>query len=189
MNAYLGCCFILLSAIVSWPIAGVAQDDDGQITINSASLEIDDAEGRLNVDADITLPREITAGLNSGVPLEFIVELQLQRPRRWLPAANLATFQRRYSLVYYELTRHYRVRALDTDVSRNFRSLLPALEELGEMRDIMLPITAIQASSLKNAKLASLHIKLNSNALPLPLQPVFTSTWRLSSKEYQWPIN
>ena len=189
MNAHLACGFILLSATISWPIAGLAQDDDGQIIIHSASVELGEAKGRLSVDADITLPREIRAGLNSGVPLEFIVELQLQRPRRWLPDANLATFQRRYSLIYYELTRHYRVRALDTDVSRSFRSLLPALEELGELRDIMLPVTAEQALSLKNAKQASLQIKLNSDALPLPLQPVFTSTWRLSSKEYQWPLN
>ncbi|MEE9333881.1 MAG: DUF4390 domain-containing protein [Granulosicoccaceae bacterium] len=180
---------ILLSAIVSWSVAGIAQDDDGRITIYSASVELKDATGRLSVDAEITLPREIREGLNSGVPLEFIVELQLQRPRRWLPAANLATFQWRYSLIYYELTRHYRVRALDTDISRNFRSLLPALEELGELRDIMLPIASEQAPSLSGATRASLHIKLNSNALPLPLQPVFTSTWRLSSKEYQWPLN
>ena len=189
MIAQLASCVVLLTVIISWPVVGVSQDDDGQIIINSASVELMDAKGRLSVDADITLPREITAGLNSGVPLEFIVELQLQKPRAWLPAANLATFQRRYSLVYYELTRHYRVRALDTDVSRNFRSLLPALEELGELRDIMLPVTPDQASKLSAAKQASLQIKLNSNALPLPLQPVFTSTWRLASKEYQWPLN
>ncbi len=189
MNAHWACRFILLPAILSWSILGIAQDDDGQIFINSANVELADAKGLLSIDAEISLPREIIAGLNSGVPLEFIVELQLQRPRGWLPAANLATFQWRYSLIYYELTRHYRVRALDTDVSRNFRSLLPALEELGELRGIMLPVTTEQAPSLRQAKQASLHIKLNSNALPLPLQPVFTSTWRLSSKEYQWLLN
>lgn len=189
MNAHSARRMILLSAIVSWSITGIAQDDDGQITINVASVELTGANVRLSVDAEISLPREVVAGLNSGVPLEFIVELQLQRPRGWLPAANLATFQWRYSLIYYELTRHYRVRALDTDVSRNFRSLLPALEELGELRGIMLPVTSEQASSLLGAKQASLHIKLNSNALPLPLQPVFTSTWRLSSEEYQWLLN
>ena len=189
MNISLAGQLICLSALCAWPHAGHAQNDEGLITINAASIEFIDATARLSADAEIVLPPEIRAGLNSGVPLEFIIELRLQKPRRWLPAANLATFKRRYSLIYYELTRHYRVRALDTDVGRNFRSLLPALEDLGKLRDIMLPITLAQVPTLKNAQQASLQIKLNSEALPLPLQPVFTSTWRLSSKEYQWSLN
>ena len=189
MNAALACQLICLSAFLSWPVVGRAQNDEGIIAISSASIELIDTAGRLSADAEIVLPHEIRAGLNSGVPLEFIVELRLQRPRRWLPAANVITFQRRFSLIYYELTRHYRVRALDTDVSRNFRSLLPALEDLGKLRDIMLPITAQQIPALKTATQARLQIKLNSNALPLPLQPVFTSTWRLASKEHLWPLN
>lgn len=166
-----------------------AQSDSGQITINSAELALDGPTGVLRSDFVIMLPPEIRKGLNSGVPLEFIVELRLLRPRGWLPAATLAKFQRRYSLIYYELTRHYRVRALDTDVSRNYRSLSPALDALGELRDVMIPISKELSEHLQLATLASLNIKLNTTALPLPLQPVFSSTWRLSSKDYQWPIN
>jgi len=180
---------ILWLAVLVWPQVAHTQSEDGDITINEASVEFSESQARLSIDADIDLPREIKAGLDSGVPLEFIVEMRLLKPRRWLPAATLVTFQRRYSLIYYELTRHYRVRALDTDVSRNFRSLLPALEELGDLRNLMLTLTPKQQLKLSDARHAAVQIKLNSAALPLPLQPVFTSTWRLSSKDYSWPLN
>jgi len=179
---------LLLAATIAWAGQSHAQSDDGEITINSASIAFDGLVASLDIDADIALPREIRAGLNSGVPLEFIVQMRFSKPRGWLPAATLAKFERRYSLIYYELTRHYRVRALDTDISRNFRSLFPALEELGDLRDVMLTLTPEQSRKLEEAQHASVQIKLNSAALPLPLQPVFTSTWRLSSKDYSWPL-
>ncbi len=178
---------IIAMAVLS--VKAHAQSDSGQIAIQSALLELDGPVGMLRADFEILLPPEIRKGLNSGVPLEFVVELRLLRPRGALPAATLAKFQRRYSLIYYELTRHYRVRALDTDVSRNYRSLSPALDALGELRDVMIPISKELNEDLKLASQASLNIKLNTTALPLPLQPVFSSTWRLSSKDYKWQIN
>lgn len=180
--------------VAIWVLAGCSfsahgQNDSGNIDISSASIDFDGSTGLLRADVEIVLPPEVRNGLNSGVPLEFIVELRLLRPRGWLPAATLAKFQRRYSLIYYELTRHYRVRALDTDVSRNYRSLSPALDALGELRDVMIPISKELNMDLQLTSQASLGIKLDTTALPLPLQPVFSSTWRLSSKDYLWPIN
>jgi len=33
---------------------------------------------------------------------------------------------------------------------------------------------------------AALELRLDSKALPLPLQPLIASSWHLSSEEYQW---
>ncbi len=155
----------------------------GSIVLSDVSLQAVNEGLYLDAQADINLPDTIKAGLDSGVPLAFILSLKFIQPRAFWFDQSLARYQQRYVLTYYELTRHYRVHAQDTDVSRNYRSLSAALSGLGNVDK--LPIPAPEGTSMT----ASLTFKLDTTSLPLPLQPLIISSWRLSSEEYLWPVN
>jgi len=159
-------------------------EETGSIDIVQADLLRTPGNWLLDATAEIQLSPEIRSGLDSGVPLEFIVDLSIRQPRSWWLDRKLVSFQRRYSLIYYELTRHYRVQAIGTDVSHNFRSLLAALDELGSLRGVAIPIEVDATASLEGR----LQIRLDNRALPLPLQPFLSGAWRLSSEEYVWPL-
>jgi len=170
--------------------------EQGSIQVLDASLHQLKAQWFLDAQAEIELGPAIRAGLDSGVPLIFIVELQLDEPRTGWFNTPVLDFKQRYSLNYYELTRHYRLQRIDTKTvdgsSRNFRSLLAALDDLGSIHSLYVgqpSVSLVDSNSPQRKLLATLSIQLDSGALPLPLQPLIASTWSLASEDYAWWVN
>jgi len=180
---------------------------ESSITIDSASLK-PPREGaahttwRLDADAEIELNRAMRAGLDNGVPLHFVVQFEIRERRNFWPDSVLLRHRQRYSVIYYELTKHYRVQtnmptgSRDVIDTRNYRSLLPALDGLGRLRGLPIEISPALALRVNSEKtqpqrplIASLSIKLDGGALPLPLQPLVSSTWRMASEDYTWPFH
>lgn len=174
------------------------QADEGLILVSDVSLIQDRGRYFLDANIDIDLPITIRAGLDSGVPLIFVLTLQFLEPSRYWFDKQLETIEHRFSLTYYELTRHYRVRRLATNTHHNYRSLSSALRGLGTIEDLplMLKKTSFLLSDADTTATsqvepieAVLDFRLDSRSLPLPLQPVITSSWRLASEELSWLVN
>lgn len=184
VTACLLVCSMLFSSSVS-----LAQsiDEAGFIRIDSATFDEKPDAWLLNLDAEVQLSPTMRQGLNNGVPLQFIVEVNIKEPRRFWFDKTLQTFQYRYTLIYYELTRHYRLQSMDGNKSHNFRSLIEALDELGRIQNL----TVLKPDLYHRAEspIAELSFQLDSKALPLPLQPLISSDWKLASEEYAWSLN
>ena len=171
------------------PSIAVAQAglDNGGIGVQSARLRTTLTGWELIAQADIQLTPEIRQGLNSGVPLHFIVDIRIKRERPFWLDKTLLKHQYHYSLIYYELTRHYRLQSLTTGESANFRSLLAALDRLGRLQGLIVnrPDNFDNGGELQ----AHLSVRLDEKALPLPLQPLLSSTWKLASEDFAWSLN
>lgn len=161
--------------------------DQGQIEVSSAQLRDSVGGWQLTADAEITLSREIRQGLDNGVPLQFIVAFRIKKPRTWWLDKTLVETEHRFSLIYYELTRHYRLQSVNTQQSRNYRSLLAALDDLGAIQGM----TINRPASFKDSGdlFGHISVRLDGKALPLPLQPLLSSTWRLASEDFTWSLN
>ncbi len=181
---------LLLGASVFWKFWKAASNaEDNGITLSDMQVEVEKQQLHLSADARITLPATVEAGLDNGVPLTFVLSLQVLQPRTWWLDRTIVDVQRRYTLTYYELTRHYRVRTLETDVNRNFRSLSSALAGLGELSPASFELDTQQLRSMASDDiLAILDMSLLQSALPLPLQPIIRSSWSLKSPEYRWSV-
>lgn len=190
--------FMLIISLSSRSLPGPGSEA-GSIVLEDARLRWEARQLLMSADAEIELPEPIRAGLGSGVPLDFILTLTFRQPRAYWFDHTLARYEHRFRLTYYELTRHYRVLSVDTGTSRNFRSLSAALEGLGTFRN--LPAVTLTPSGAAASDdgffepdaarssvpiVAALELRLDSKALPLPLQPLIASSWHLSSEEYQW---
>lgn len=192
---------LVFIALVGISARGLSLDGyaTGSIQLEDVSLRQGEAgQWYLSASADIDLPEPIRDGLDSGVPLDFLLTLEFRQARRHWPDPLLASYQHRFRLTYYELTRHYRVYAVDTDISRNFRSLSAALGGLGNVDRLPMVLSAdddqnralLDAVSTDTpAVLAELDFGLDLKSLPLPLQPLIASSWKLASQEYQWQVN
>lgn len=162
--------------------------------------------------AEVRLSPAIRAGLDNGVPLDFVLDVALHEARSFWFDRTVLELERRSTLVYYDLTGHYRLqvepverrvgvdwaspptshvaasaRRVARSQSRNFRSLKQALDSLGDVR--ALPLVVVDAvHPPREALSATVRLRLDDRALPLPLQPIFDSTWRLSSGERRWRL-
>ena len=181
---------VLLVGFVTVSGKRLTAANTGDIVFSQVALRRDAGQLLLDARADFDLPSTVRSGLDSGVPLNFIMTLRFIQPRRFWFDKTLAQHQQRYSINYYELTRHYRVHSLNTDISRNFRSLSSALDGLGQISALHLTLDNELGDALDSASLlAALDFRLDTSALPLPLQPLIASSWRLASKEVVWPVN
>ncbi|MFK7995684.1 MAG: DUF4390 domain-containing protein [Granulosicoccus sp.] len=164
-------------------------DGQGNIQLSDIKVSREANELVLRANARVRLPSTIQAGLDSGVPLTFVLGLRVFEPMPWLPDRTVIEHERHYKLTYYELTRHYRVLAVESNISRNFRSLSSALSGLGELGLISFTLDEQQVQQIEQTGLVgSLSMRLSKSALPLPLQPIIRSSWTLVSEEYRWPV-
>ncbi len=180
--------------LVSLPVAASADSID----ITYAAVQADETKTVISANAIIELNSTIERGLKSGVPLEFVVDVKIIQPSRWWFDKTLVSAQRRYSLTYYELTRHYRVSVIDEDITVNFRSLLTALEYMGDIAGIQIDDNSNTSDhppaehwrSMADAQ-GAIRVFLDTASLPLPLRPqlLVSDSWRLHSEEYRWAIN
>ena len=180
---------VFASAFAWQKLTAVPTDPNSSIVLSNPQLSFSEREFFLQAQARVRLPAIVQAGLNSGVRLTFVLQFRLIDPRTGWFDKTLVNLRRHYTLTYYELTRHYRVSAVESGVSRNYRSLSSALAGLGELEPINVTLGP-EIDLLTDAQnlVASVTMRLSKSALPLPLQPIVRSNWTLLSEEYRWPL-
>ncbi len=166
-------------------IAAPAQADG--IEVKKAALVAAEDGYFLEADFDIALTPTLEDALNKGVPLYFLLEFELIRPRWYWLNEKLANARQQYRMSYYALTRQYRV-GVGT-LYQNFSSLPEALEALSRvrLREIAEPGALGKGSSYT----AALRLRLDTSQLPRPFQigVVGSRDWSLSSDWHQWTIS
>jgi hypothetical protein len=156
------------------------------IEVRSAALVPADDSYFLEATFEITLTQPLEDALNKGVPLHFLVEFELTRPRWYWFNEKLANVQQRYRLSFNALTRQYRV-GVGT-LYQNFPSLAEALEFLTRvrLRDIAEPGVLKKESTYT----AALRMRLDTSQLPKPFQitAVGSRDWNIGSEWYRWTV-
>jgi len=136
--------FLLAVLLASSSIAKA----DG-IEVKSAELEVVDEILVLKADLEIGLSPALEEALNKGVPLNFVAEFELKKPRWYWLDESITVAQRHYRLSYYALTRQYQLSL--NDQYQNFSSLNDALHELGHLQEWHVAEKALVAEKLRTA--------------------------------------
>ena len=175
----------LLAALWITLLPAFAAHADG-IEVRSAALVAADDGYYVEASFDVALTSALEEALNKGVPLHFLVELELIRPRWYWLNEKVANLQQRYRLSYNALTRQYRVGV--GALYQNFPSLAEAIEVLSRvrLRDIAEP-GALRKDSTYTA---ALRMRLDTSQLPRPFQitAVGSRDWNIGSDWYRWTV-
>jgi hypothetical protein len=172
------------------------------IVVKSAELVPVDETYFLNAGFELNLGQTVEDALKKGVPLNFLVEFELTRPRySWFTywfSETVVSAQREYKLSYNALLRQYQI-SIDTPttpaqdgvmrgIGQNFYSLSEALATLSRIRNWQI----VERGQLKKrvAHEASLSMKLDVSLLPKPLQvnAIASRSWNLESERFHWTI-
>ncbi len=175
----------LLAALWLALIPATARPAEG-IEVRSAALVHADDSYYLEATFEIGLTHALEDALNKGVPLHFLVEFELIRPRWYWLNEKIASVQQRYRLAYNALTRQYRV-GVGT-LYQNFPSLNEALEFLSRTR--LREIAEPGALRKDSTYTAALRMRLDTSQLPRPFQigVVGSRDWNISSDWYRWSM-
>jgi Domain of unknown function (DUF4390) len=149
------------------------------IEVRTATITLREDGYVLDADFDITLTSTLEEILAKGVPLNFLLEVEVIRPRWYWFNDKVANVSQQYKLFYNSLTRQYRV-SLGT-LYQNFATLGEAVRFFSSVRN--LPIADKSQLQPGTVYQAAVRMRLDVSQLPKPFQitALGSREWNLSS--------
>ncbi len=152
--------------------------------VRQATLRATPQGYTLDSDVDIALNATLEDALARGIPLHFLLELEITRPREWWFAEDIAEPVRKLRIYYHLLLRRYVVESGYR--TQTAASLAEALALLGHVEDW----AVLERGALKAGKTyaARLRLRLDTAQLPKPLSigVVTGDKWELATPWYEW---
>jgi hypothetical protein len=154
------------------------------IGVKSAELRAEDDDFVLNADFDLTLNATLEEALQRGVPLYFLLELEISRPRWYWLDDKVVSYSVQYRIAWNALTRQYRVS------SGLFGQTLYTLEEVERFLSRVTSRAVARRDQLQKGVRydAALRLRLDVNQLPKPFQvdALASREWSLQSDWLRW---
>lgn len=140
----------------------------------------------LEADIDIVLSAPLEDALNKGIPLYFLLDFELVRPRWYWFNEKVVTQEQSYRLSFNALTRQYRIGV--GAFYQNFPTLKDALQVMSKVRRR----EDLDGGMLSKgtAYAAGLRLRLDTSQLPRPfnLNALGSREWSLGSEWYRWTV-
>jgi uncharacterized protein DUF4390 len=156
------------------------------IDVRSATLVAEDDGWAVEADFDVQLNGRLEEAINRGVPLYFVVEFELARPRwYWLdekPVQQSLT----YKISYTPLLRQYRLSV--GNLYQNFTRLDEVTRALSRLRGWHVADKGALKKDMQYQ--AGLRMRLDTAQLPKPFQvnAIASRDWTLASDWHRWTI-
>ena len=176
---------LLLLAALAFVMLALPARAEG-ILVRDAVLAAADEAYYLEANFEIALNPTLEEALNKSVPLYFLLEFEIIRPRwYWLDDRVIGT-QQQYRLAYNALTRQYRLGI--GAFFQNFNDLNEALAFLSRVR--RRHVLEIGMLSRGTVYAAAVRMRLDVSQLPKPFQlnALASRDWNLSSDWYRWSV-
>jgi len=154
----------LLAILLAAALAVPAFADD--IEVRDVRLRAAPEGMVLDADFDFTLGPRLSDVVANGVPIHFVVEFELARPRWYWFDEKTASKRLQLRLSYHALSRQYR---LSTGLlQQNFATLEEALNVLKRVRSWLVVERDVSLAEADYA--AAVRMRLDTTLLPKPFQ-------------------
>jgi hypothetical protein len=172
----------LLLVVACIVVAASARAD--AINVRGADLRLEDDQYLLNAEFEFSLSPTLEEALQRGIPLYFVLELEIARPRWYWFDEKLVAYQTTTRLSYNALTRQYRLS------SGLFSQTAPSLEDAIRLLSRVRSREVARRDDLPKGYRyeAALRLRLDGTQLPKPIQisALAARDWQLSSDWYRW---
>ena len=175
---------LLRSALLALLFIATAQAEG--ISVNRAEARLSDDGYQLSASYDINLTFAAQQALERGVPLYFVGEFLLTRPRWYWLDEEIFQGEQTVKLSYNVLTRQYRISR--GALFQNFAGLEDALNILSRQSSTVIPAELVEKNK---SYIAAARLRLDVAQLPKLLQvnALTGKDWTLNSDWYRWAIN
>ena len=156
------------------------------IAVRSASLEASDDGWNVEGEFDVQFSQRLEEAVNRGVPLYFVVEFELSRPRWYWFDEKPVVLSQTYKITYTPLLRQYRLSMGNT--YQNFTRFDEVTRVLSRLRGWHVA----DKGALKKDQVyqAAVRMRLDTAQLPKPFQlnAIASRDWALASDWHRWTI-
>ena len=156
------------------------------LAVNAAELRLEEDGAYLYAEFDVSINPTLEEALQKGVPLYFVLEFELTRPRWYWFDDRVLTRSTQYRVSYNALTRQYRVAS---------GLLTQTYDTLAEVERFLSRVNgrpiARRGEIPRGVRLeAALRLRLDVNQLPKPFQvnALASREWSLSSDWHRWDV-
>jgi hypothetical protein len=174
-----------IAATTALALAGADARAD-PLPLREADVRIEDDLVLLNADFELSLNSTLEEALQRGIPLYFLLEVEIARPRWYWFDEKVAQQSTQYRVSYLPLTRQYRVAS--GLLSQTFDSIAEVERLIGRVNSR----TIARASELeKGARYdVIVRLRLDANQLPKPFQvnALASREWQLASESRRIPL-
>ena len=188
----LAACAALRHGGVRWALAlafvvAVPEVHAQGITLKSARVEAVEEGWQLDAEFDIQFSPKLEEAVNRGVPLYFVLDFEMTRPRWYWFDEKPVHFSQTYKISYTPLLRQYRLSV--GNVYQNFTSFEEVTRVLSRLRAVA--IADHNAIKKDSAYQASVRLRLDTAQLPKPFQlnAIASRDWSLSSEWQRWSLS
>jgi len=158
--------------------------DGGRVVIKHAELAQQGDAYKLNADLEISLDEHIKEAIDKGVPVEFLYDFTLVKPRTFWFDKEIVTANTRISVSYHALSRQYLVSQSGRQTSHEI--LREAMIELVQVYDWKVFDSSLIDDELEYK--ATLNMKLDQTKLPkvIQVEAIGSEGWNLVAEEFEW---
>ena len=174
-----GCIFV---AFLSFALGASAEG----INVRNATLEPSDDGWQLQADFDVQFSQRLEEAVNRGVPLYFVVELEISRPRWYWLDEKPVQLSQTYKISYTPLLRQYRLSV--GNLYQNFTRLDEVTRVLSRVRGWHVADRGVFQKDVTYQ--AALRMRLDTAQLPKPFQvnAIASRDWSLASDWHRWTL-
>jgi hypothetical protein len=165
--------------------SAVAAADD--VDVEAVSLAAGDDGITLNADFAFELNSRLEDALDNGVPLYFVVEFEIFRPRWYWFDEKIGAAELSLRLSFHALTRTFRVST--GALHQSYTKLDDAVRALSRVRGWhVLPRGALKPDTVYHAYV---RMRLDTAQLPKPFQvsALASRDWTLASRWRKWDVS
>jgi len=137
-----------------------------EIDVVDARLAVSEEGLLLSADFGFELGDRLEEAVANGVPLHFVVEFELRRPRWWWFDEATASRRIHWRLSYHALSRQYRLTS--GALHQSFPTLAEALDVMRRLRNWLVVERSVRLTG--DDYEASVRMRLDAAQLPRPLQ-------------------
>lgn len=161
---------------------------DSRVVVTGAELSLDEGVYELDAAIELRIPEAARRAIEAGLTLQLNYDIEINRVRRWMPDAGVASLVQSYELSYHALSQRYLVRNLNTGEQYDFGVLQSALDRLSAIRG--LPV--IDSSLLEPGPTYEFRVRavLDMRTTPDVLNWLlfWTDDWSATSDWYTWTL-
>lgn len=175
----------VLAALALMLVTAPAGAAEG-IEVRNAALISAEEGYYLEADFEIVLNTTLEDALNKGVPLYFLLEFEVIRPRWYWLNEKVFNTQQQYRLSYNALTRQYRIGV--GSFYHNFGALPEVIDFLSRVRRRQVLEPGVLTKG--NTYTAGVRMRLDVSQLPKPFQlnALASRDWNLGSEWHRWSV-
>jgi hypothetical protein len=156
------------------------------ISVTSATIELAEEGWALDATFDVQFGPRLEEAVNRGVPLYFVVEFELAKPRWYWFDDKPVQLSQTYRISYTPLLRQYRLSV--GSVYQNFTRFEEVTRVLSRLRGWHVA----DKGALKKDQVyqAAVRMRLDTAQLPKPFQlnAISSRDWTLDSDWHRWTI-